>query len=302
MEKQRVTMKDIAQRVGVSLSTVSYVLNYSNKEKISHDTRIKIFAAAKEMGYVPNLSARSLASKKSNLVGIIVNYNKATTKSKRYSYYDLVEQLQYYLSKKGYDTIFASTDQLTHDLDVIFKHSFEATFIIDIDNENFYKVTNHFYTPLILIDSLIADDLFYRIIPDYDYAINKAKVMLQSISPYLLIDSTTNLNLLNYITRHFDIKKILINDNTKDLEELVSKAKGQKTVVIGELLTSKAEQYLNHKDLAAILFSEPTYFIDRDIKQINLSYKRLAKEAVSLFEDSLRMDYTNFPNKTIIVR
>ena len=49
MKKRRVTMKDVAERAGVSTATVSYVLNYSNTERISHETRLKVFEAANEL-------------------------------------------------------------------------------------------------------------------------------------------------------------------------------------------------------------------------------------------------------------
>ena len=65
---RKVTMKDIAKDVGVSVATVSYVLNYSEKEKISHDTRLKVFEAVKRLGYVPNMAAKSLASKSSSII------------------------------------------------------------------------------------------------------------------------------------------------------------------------------------------------------------------------------------------
>ena len=39
MKDKRITMKDVAKEAGVSTATVSYVLNYSDTERISHETR-----------------------------------------------------------------------------------------------------------------------------------------------------------------------------------------------------------------------------------------------------------------------
>ena len=55
-----VTLKDIAARAGVSMMTVSRSLN-GRQDKVSSETAERIRAIAKEMGYVPNSSARSLA-------------------------------------------------------------------------------------------------------------------------------------------------------------------------------------------------------------------------------------------------
>lgn len=65
------TLKDIAEAVGVSKATVSMVLN--NKEiNVSESTREKIFNAAKELNYIPNSVARSLSTKKTETIGIIL--------------------------------------------------------------------------------------------------------------------------------------------------------------------------------------------------------------------------------------
>ena len=56
-----VTIKQIAQEVGISSSTVSIVLGGKAAErKISTATQKKIFAAAARLGYQPNMAARSL--------------------------------------------------------------------------------------------------------------------------------------------------------------------------------------------------------------------------------------------------
>jgi len=64
------TIRDVAERAGVSVTTVSRVLN--NRGYISEATRRKVFQAMEELDYQPNEVARSLFRKKSNVIGLIV--------------------------------------------------------------------------------------------------------------------------------------------------------------------------------------------------------------------------------------
>lgn len=64
------TIKDVARRAQVAISTVSYALN--NKKKLKKETIDKIIKAAQELNYQPNLTARSLKTKKTNAIGVIV--------------------------------------------------------------------------------------------------------------------------------------------------------------------------------------------------------------------------------------
>lgn len=65
-----VTIKDVAKLAGVSISTVSRVLN--NSKPVSEEIREKVEKVIKETGYVPNPVARSLVMKKSRIIGVIV--------------------------------------------------------------------------------------------------------------------------------------------------------------------------------------------------------------------------------------
>ncbi len=65
-----VTIVDVARVAGVSYSTVSRVLN--GYEFVRESTRIKVLAAAEQLGYVANLSARSLAGGHSQIIGVLV--------------------------------------------------------------------------------------------------------------------------------------------------------------------------------------------------------------------------------------
>lgn len=66
----RTTIKDIAKECGVSLSTVSLVLN--NNPRISEKTRSRVLAAVKKHGYQPNIHARGLASQTSQTISVVV--------------------------------------------------------------------------------------------------------------------------------------------------------------------------------------------------------------------------------------
>jgi len=67
-----VTLAEIAQVAGVSIATVSRVLSNADYP-LKEETRQRILKLAEEMGYKPNLIARSLQSNRSHLVGVIVD-------------------------------------------------------------------------------------------------------------------------------------------------------------------------------------------------------------------------------------
>jgi DNA-binding LacI/PurR family transcriptional regulator len=67
-----VTLVELAQAAGVSVSTVSRALS-NGKYPLKQETRQKILELAQEMGYKPNLIARGLQSSRSHLVGVIVD-------------------------------------------------------------------------------------------------------------------------------------------------------------------------------------------------------------------------------------
>jgi len=69
MRKRRATIKDVAARAGLSIKTVSRVLNL--EPNVRPQTRERVLAAASELEYQPNLSARRLASKRSFVIGLL---------------------------------------------------------------------------------------------------------------------------------------------------------------------------------------------------------------------------------------
>jgi LacI family transcriptional regulator len=67
----RVRLQDVAERAGVSQTTVSFVLNERPGSGISVETRDRVLRVAREMGYRPNLTARSLRTQVTRTIGLI---------------------------------------------------------------------------------------------------------------------------------------------------------------------------------------------------------------------------------------
>lgn len=64
------TINDVAREAGVSISTVSRVLN--NNYPVKEETRKRIEEAIEKLNYKPNMLARSLITKKTSTIGVIV--------------------------------------------------------------------------------------------------------------------------------------------------------------------------------------------------------------------------------------
>lgn len=65
-----ITIKDVARRAGVSITTASYVLN--NKGNISAATRRRVLATAEELNYHPNAHARHLKKRRTRTIGVFI--------------------------------------------------------------------------------------------------------------------------------------------------------------------------------------------------------------------------------------
>jgi len=71
--KKKVSLKDIAQKVGVSIALVSYVLNNKKEGRINKDVALKIKDTAKQLNYKTNQIAKSLKTNKTYTIGLVVS-------------------------------------------------------------------------------------------------------------------------------------------------------------------------------------------------------------------------------------
>lgn len=96
-------IKDVAERSGVTVTTVSRVLN--NRGYISEKTRQKVQKAMEELNYQPNEIARALLKRKSNLIGLIIPDVSHPFFAK------LTKHVEYCAYKNGYKILLCNASQ-----------------------------------------------------------------------------------------------------------------------------------------------------------------------------------------------
>lgn len=101
------TIQDVARHAGVSHSTVSRVLNQNaTSVPISEETRKKILEAVSELGYQPNLIARSLRTQRTNMVGVMIGDISNSF------YHPIVRTIQDIADTRNYDVIISNSDHI----------------------------------------------------------------------------------------------------------------------------------------------------------------------------------------------
>ena len=97
------TMKRIAGELGVSITTVSKVLN--NRDDIGHATRARVLAKVAELGYQPNAVARSLTLRRTHTLGVVIP-------DLMHSFFvEIVAGLEAVASARGYGLLLCSSNE-----------------------------------------------------------------------------------------------------------------------------------------------------------------------------------------------
>ena len=104
------TMADVAERVGVSRQLVGLV--FRDAPGVSADTEAKIRAAAKELGYRPNLAAQSLRREGSKYIGLVFHASESST-------YDIIPAIYKQAAEQGFQLVLSAISSDRTDLEAI---------------------------------------------------------------------------------------------------------------------------------------------------------------------------------------
>lgn len=291
---KKATMKNIAERAGVSVATVSYVLNNNEKEKINDETKEKILEIAKELNYVPNLNARSLVNKKSQLIGVIIARDYQTENPWKKNFYSsYINELERFLDKEGYHLLITNTPLNKPDLDIVLQRQLEAVFVVDVDEEFFYKISNNFTVPIIVVDSVIDDKLFYKVLPDFENSIIRVLEDIDDENVYLITEKFNSNKVMDSIIKGFKgkMENIYVMESLEGLKKFLEDKKNRKGVIINEYIAVLASRYVSSENLKVIATCGDSYLLPENTAVYEFDILKKAGKSVELMKEVLEKNY-----------
>ncbi|HJV78582.1 MAG TPA: substrate-binding domain-containing protein, partial [Paludibacter sp.] len=197
--KKNVSLKDIAEQVGVSTALVSYVLNNKLKDRINKDVAAKIRKAAEDLNYRPNQIARSLKAQKTFTIGLIVADIANPFSSQ------IARIIEDEAKTFGYSVIFGSSDESaekTNDLIKLFLDRQVDGLIIALPEhtEEQVKYLKKINIPFVLIDR------YYPTIQTNSVSINNY-IAAQKAIQHLLDNGHERIGVVAYQTSLFHLNE-----------------------------------------------------------------------------------------------
>lgn len=250
---KKVSLKDVAQKIGVSTALVSYVLS-GNEEKgrVGKDTAERIRQAAKELNYQPNHIAKSLKTGKTNTIGLIV----ADISNPFFA--SIARGVEDELSKYGLTTIIGSSDErlekLKNLVDVFIKRQVDGFIISPPENS---EATIEYIISLGIPICLI-DRHFDHV--NSSYVVTDNKESMENAVRHLMELGYKNLAFIGYDSclQHMKNREQGFFDATTSIESKVYKISfSRQQQELGEII----EEVLNIQKADAIVFATNTLSI-----------------------------------------
>jgi DNA-binding LacI/PurR family transcriptional regulator len=219
--KKIIRLKDIAERAGVSIATASRVIN--NSGIVSKEIKRKVLGVIEELGYHPNAIARSLATKKTGNIGVLIS--KTLNPLPLDPFYSVIFQsIENTFKEEGYSTVFSTISNHKDDYKFkIFSENRVDGFILlgcEIEEKliSFLKEKNF---PTVLVDNHIDEIKMNTVVIDNEQGAKELVEYLINLGHTKIGYICERLDNLSFYERFLGYKRALEKYNIEYKPKLI---------------------------------------------------------------------------------
>lgn len=163
--KHEVSIVDVAKAANVSIATVSNVIN--NKGRVSTKTKQKVLRVIAELGYTPNLSARNLITRKTDLIALVVPTMQPGRLHDNPFYWDLLAGVEEGVRDRRFNIILKRIDEQTETFTFVKERRLDGIIVVGT-NEGSRVVDRvlNLDIPAVFIDSYLHNQELYQVYLD----------------------------------------------------------------------------------------------------------------------------------------
>lgn len=152
------TLKEIAALAGVSVASVSNVIN-GNHHKVSRETREKIERIIAENDYLPNAAARSLSTQRSRIIILVIpNIGRFFTFNSNPYYGELVAEVEKYVREKDHFLMIRCVENCREIMPMLSSWNADGAIFAGVAAEEVGEIRRNIKCPAVFIDSYCTDE------------------------------------------------------------------------------------------------------------------------------------------------
>lgn len=237
------TIKDIANMVGVSCTTVSNVI-HGRAGRVSAETIERINEAIDKLGYVPNMSARSLVSSSSKVIGMI-SHLKSNTKETIVEdpfHSAFIGSIEKTLRENGYYLMLRAVETTADLVSFLRNWNVDGLFFTGVFQDEFYEALNGLNIPIVLIDSYVPPSKMCNIgLEDYKGGYTATRYLIDKGHRSIAFASPTIKNRGVVSERFLGYKQALSEASIPFRSELVFEQEldTETTIALGSTLSTR---------------------------------------------------------------
>lgn len=190
------------------------------------------------------------------------------------------------LNRMKYDILFLPITE--EEETIITNRNIYAVIAIDLTHAQFRNLSEKYLVPVINVDMIVKDNLFYQIYTDYPSLILEAMDILGKDS-YLLIDKFANENFLSFITDSIPSDRVITMSAFS--EEQIQKLIGKKVIVIGTYLALMVQPYLKDSDMVVISSEENQRVLPQTIRVVHNDISKKANLTMNILLNALNRNF-----------